>query len=118
MVPFVDQELQEKLDAIPGINVNTIQNVTAEIGADMSQFPTAAHPCIVDGHLPGNEESAGKRKRSKTTKGNRWLRRALTQAAWAATHTKDSYLGRSVSSTSGRTRQEACTWWPWRTRSW
>jgi transposase len=39
----------------------------------------------------GNEESAGKRKRSKTTKGNRWLRRALTQAAWAATHTHDSY---------------------------
>ena len=45
---------------------------------------------------PGNEESAGKRIRSRTTKGNRWLRRALTEAAWASSHTKGSYLGANI----------------------
>ncbi len=102
MVPFVDQELQEKLDAVPGIDLNTIQNVVAEIGTDMGQFPSDAHLASWTGICPGNEESAGKRKRSKTTKGNRWLRRALTQAAWAATHTKDSYLGAQYHRLAGR----------------
>jgi transposase len=102
MVPFVDQELQEKLDAIPGVNVTTIQNVTVEIGVDMNQFPSEAHLASWTGICPGNEESAGKRKRSRTTKGNRWLRRALTEAAWAATHTKDSYLGAQYHRLAGR----------------
>ena len=106
MVPFVDEELQEKLDAVPGIDVTTIQNVTAEIGIDMNQFPSDAHIASWTGICPGNEESAGKRKRSKTTKGNRWLRRALTEAAWAATHTKDSYLGARVSPSCRPERQE------------
>jgi transposase len=102
LVPFVDKELQEKLDAVPGIDLNTIQNVVAEIGTDMSQFPSDAHLASWTGICPGNEESAGKRKRSKTTKGNRWLRRALTQAAWAATHTKNSYLGAQYHRLAGR----------------
>ena len=84
------------------LTVNTIQNVTAEIGIDMDQFPSDAHLSSWTGICPGNEESAGKRKRSKTTKGNRWLRRALTQAAWAATHTKDSYLGAQYHRLAGR----------------
>ena len=62
---------------IPGVNVITIQNVTAEIGTQMNQFPSDAHLASWAGMCPGNEESAGKRKRSKTTKGDRWLRRAL-----------------------------------------
>lgn len=102
MVPFVDEELQEKLDAVPGVDLNTIQNVVAEIGVDMDQFPSDAHLSSWTGICPGNEESAGKRKRSRTTKGNRWLRRALTQAAWAATHTKDSYLGAQYHRLAGR----------------
>jgi transposase len=102
MVPFVDNELQEKLDAIPGVDVTTIQNVVAEIGVDMGQFPSDAHLASWTGICPGNEESAGKRKRSRTTKGNRWLRRALTQSAWAATHTKDSYLGSQYHRLAGR----------------
>ena len=65
MVPFVDEELQEKLDAVPGINVTTIQNVTAEIGIDMNQFPSDAHIASWTGICPGNEESAGKLKRSR-----------------------------------------------------
>ena len=102
MVPFVDEDLQNKLDAIPGVDVTTIQNVVAEIGTNMDQFPSDAHLASWAGMCPGNEESAGKRKRSKTTKGNRWLRRALTQAAWAATHTNDSYLGAQYHRLVGR----------------
>ena len=84
----------------------------------MDQFPSEAHLASWTGICPGNEESAGKRKRSKTTKGNRWLRRALTQAAWAATHTKDSYLGnRNIIALPAAGARNA-PWWPWRTRYW
>jgi len=90
--PFVDEATFQRLDAIPGVNRETIENVVAEIGVDMTQFPTAAHLASWAGVCPGNEESAGKRKRSRTTKGNVWLRRALCQAAWAAARKKDSYF--------------------------
>lgn len=102
MAPFLSPELQDKLDAIPGINSTTIENVVAEIGVDMQQFPTAAHLASWAGICPGNEESAGKRKRTKTTKGNRWLRRALSEAAWAASHTKDTYLSAQYRRLAGR----------------
>jgi transposase len=102
VLPFVDKELKEKLDAVPGIDVTTIQNMVAEIGNDMNQFPTDAHISSWTGICPGNEESAGKRKRSKTTKGNRWLRRTLTQAAWAATRTHDTYLRAQYHRLAGR----------------
>ena len=102
MVPFVDEELREKLDAIPGVNQTTIENVIAEIGVDMHHFPTAGHLASWAGMCPGNEESAGKRKRTKTTKGNRWLRRALSEAAWAASHTKDTYLSAQYRRLAGR----------------
>jgi len=62
------------------------------IGVDMSVFPDEHHLCSWTGICPGNEESAGKRKRSRTRKGNPWLRRALAEAAWAASHTKQTYL--------------------------
>jgi transposase len=102
LVPFVDDELREKLDAVPGVDATTIQNVVAEIGTDMNQFPTDAHLSSWAGICPGNEESAGKRKRSKTTKGDRWLRRSLTQAAWAATRTHDCYLAAQYHRLAGR----------------
>jgi transposase len=82
----------ERLDAIPGVNITTIQNVVAEIGPDMSVFPDEHHLSSWTGICPGNEESAGRRLSSATRHGNRWLRRALSEAAWAASHTKDSYL--------------------------
>ncbi len=90
--PFLTSEQFQKLDAIPGINRRTIENVIAEIGSDMSRFPSDRHLASWAGLSPGNEESAGKRKRARTTPGNRWLRRALAEAAWAASHAKDSYL--------------------------
>jgi len=82
----------KRLDRIPGINRTTIENVLAEIGVDMTVFPDEHHLASWCGMCPGNEESAGRRLRSRTRKGNRWLRRALVEAAWAASHVKKSYL--------------------------
>ena len=83
---------QERLDAIPGVNRTTIENVVAEIGVDMTIFPDEHHLASWCGVCPGNEESGGRRLRSRTRKGNPWLRRALTDAAWAASRKKGSYL--------------------------
>jgi transposase len=96
ITPRLDELLawkdQKRLDAIHGVNITTIENVIAEIGVDMSVFPDEHHLCSWTAMCPGNEESAGKRKRSRTRHGNRWLRRALAEAAWAASHAKGSYL--------------------------
>jgi transposase len=59
---------------------------------NMDQFPTARHAAKWAGICSGNKESAGKRLSGKTPKGSVWLRRALCQAAWAASRTKDTYL--------------------------
>src|SRR5690606_8346475 len=66
MLPFLDAELEAKLDAVPGVNRLTIENVVAEIGVNMEQFPSDAHLASWAGMCPGNEESAGKRQRSRT----------------------------------------------------
>lgn len=81
----------ERLDEIPGIDRRTIEDVLAEIGTDMTRFPTSAHLASWAGVCPGNNESAGKRLSGKTRKGSPWLRGALVQAAWAASRTKKSY---------------------------
>jgi transposase len=91
--PLLDDARLQRLDAIAGVNRTTIENVIAEIGVDMSVFPDETHLSSWAGICPGNEESAGKRLRSRTTRKNRWLRRALVEAAWAAGRTKNSYLG-------------------------
>jgi transposase len=90
LAPFA--EAVERLTTIPGVEQRAAQTVLAEIGTNMDQFPTAEHLASWAGMCPGNNESAGKRKSGKTTKGSRWLRQILTQAAWAASHTKDTYL--------------------------
>jgi len=90
---ILDDERLRRLDAIAGVNRTTIENVVAKIGVDMSQFPDEHHLSSWAGICPGNEESAGKRLRNRTTRKNRWLRRAITEAAWAAGRTKNSYLG-------------------------
>jgi transposase len=86
------QPVLERLDAIPGIDRRVAEVLLAEIGADVSPFPSDAHLASWAGMCPGNNESAGKRRSGKTTKGSRWLRQALVQAAWAASHKKDSYF--------------------------
>jgi transposase len=80
------------LDAIPGVDVRAAQVIVAEIGTDMTRFPSAGHLCSWAGVCPGNHASAGKRKRGATTEGNRWLKRTLMQSAWAASRTRDSYF--------------------------
>jgi len=90
--PHLPDETLDRLDKIVGVNRRTIENVIAETGVDMSPFPKADHLSSWGGMCPRNEESAGKRKRSRCTQGNRWLKRALTEAAWAASHSKHSYL--------------------------
>jgi transposase len=86
------QALLERLDTISGVGQRSAENILAEIGPEMAQFPTADHLVSWAALCPGKDESAGKRRSSKTAKGNRWLKRALTEAAWAATLEKDSYL--------------------------
>jgi transposase len=80
------------LDGIPGIGVIGARVILSEMGSDMSRFPTAGHLCAWAGVAPGNYESAGKQHAGKTRQGNRALRRALVEAAWAAVKTKGSYL--------------------------
>lgn len=78
--------------SLPGIDRVTAWTLVAEMGADMEQFPTAAHAASWAALCPGQEESAGKRQSGRTRRGNVWLRRALTQAAWGASVTKGSYF--------------------------
>lgn len=82
----------ELLTTADGIQQRTAETLLAEIGTDMTPFPTHKHLCSWAGVCPGNNESAGKRKSGKTPKGNRWVRGALGEAAWAASHKKDTYL--------------------------
>jgi transposase len=82
----------ELLRTIPGMDRKTAEVILSEIGPDMGHFPTARPLASWAGLCPGNHESAGKRKNGETRKGNRWLRRALIEAGWAASHTKDTYL--------------------------
>lgn len=89
--PFVAEAVR-LLDTIPGVAETVAQVIVAEIGVEMSNFPSAKQLASWAGMCPGNHESAGKRKRGRTTKGNRYLRAMLVQAAWAASHQKDTYL--------------------------
>ena len=88
--PF--EEAVKLLDTIPGIARQTAEIIVAEIGTDMSRFPSADHLASWAGVAPGNNESAGKRRSGKTTKGNHALGVALNHAANAASHTKNTYL--------------------------
>jgi transposase len=88
--PFA--EAVELLDTIPGVGQETAEVIVAEMGADMSRFPTARHLAAWAGLAPGNHESAGKPRTGRTRKGNQALRQGLLQAAHAAAHTKNTYL--------------------------
>lgn len=90
MLPF--EEALQLLDTIPGVGKQTAENIVAEIGTDMSRFPTAAHLSSWAGMSPGNNESAGKRKSGRTVKANPYLRTTLVEAARAASRSKNTYL--------------------------
>ena len=89
--PFV-KEAVALLDSMPGVGERVAQTIIAEIGVDMDRFPSAKHLASWAGMCPGNNESAGKRRSGQTTKGSKYLRTALVEAAWAATRAKGTYL--------------------------
>ena len=82
----------QAIDEIPGIGRVSAEQIIAEIGVDMSRFPTANHLCSWAGLCPGNNESAGKRKSGKTRKGNKTLRKTLIQCAVSAINNKASFF--------------------------
>jgi transposase len=88
--PF--EEAVVLLDTIPGVGREVAEVIVSEIGIDMSHFPSADALASWAGVAPGNNESAGKRRSGKTTKGSQALSVALNQAAHGASHTKDTYL--------------------------
>jgi transposase len=96
------QEDIERLDSIPGIATRVAEQILAELGTNIKeQFPSAGHICSWAGLVPGHNESAGKRKSSKTKKGNKYLRSSLTEAAHSVRGSKN-YLGALYRRTASR----------------
>jgi len=81
-----------RLQTIPGVDRAGAETIVAEIGVDMSRFPSAGHLASWAGICPGNNESAGKRKTGKTRKGDRWLKPLLVECGWGAGRVRRSYL--------------------------
>lgn len=88
----LELEAVKQLDAVPGFDKRTAQCVLAEIGTDMSRFPSSQHLASWAGICPGNNRSGGKQRNGRTRHANNWLKAALTQAAWGAGRTRRSYF--------------------------
>lgn len=86
------EEAVKRLDTIPGVGHQSAEIIVAEIGTDMTRFPSDRHLCAWAGVAPRNNESAGKHRSGKTRQGDRALRTTLVQSAHAAAHTKNTYL--------------------------
>jgi transposase len=89
-VPF--ERARDRLDTITGVGKRAAETIIAEIGVDMDRFPSAGHLASWAGMAPGNNITGGKRGSGRTTKGDKWLRDVLTECAWAAARTRDTYL--------------------------
>lgn len=100
VVPFA--EAQQRLMTIPGVDVRVSEKVLAELGTNMDVFANERHVSSWVGISPGSNESAGKQRSGRTTKGNRWLRSVLVQAAWAASRQKNCYLAAQYRRLAGR----------------
>jgi transposase len=80
------------LQTIPGVGKDAAAGILAEVGNNMDQFPNEQHLASWAGMSPGSNESAGKKKSSRITHGDKFLKILLVQCAWAATRTKNTYL--------------------------
>src|SRR5215213_4180257 len=104
----IEQRLQDEwaavelLDSVPGISQRAAEIVVAELGSDLSRFPSAGHLASWAGMCPGNRESGGKRLSGKTRKGSQWLRQALVEAAQGAMRSRDTYLNAQGRRLAGR----------------
>ena len=101
------EESVNLLDTAPGVGQRSAESVLAETGIDMDQFPSADHLTAWAGLAPGNNQSGSKRRNAKTREGNRNLRAAMVQIAWAASRTKGSYaqaLYRRLAARRGKKR--------------
>jgi transposase len=99
--------LLARLDAIPGVGPRTAEVIVAELGPDLGRFGSAKRLAAWAGLAPGNKQSGGKQRPARTRRGNPWLKTALTEAAWAAGRSTDSYLGsqyRRFAARKGRKR--------------
>jgi transposase len=92
----------EDIQSVTGIKGISAASAIAEIGVDMSRFPDEAHISSWAGVCPGNNESAGKKKSGKTRRGNNYLKATLTEAAWAASMTKDTAFSAVYRNIAGR----------------
>jgi transposase len=90
LAPF--EPLLERLDTVPGIGRRIAEDLLAEIGTDMSRFPTHRHLASWGKICPGNRRSAGQAKPEHIGRGNRWLRASLVEAAHAAACSRDTFL--------------------------
>jgi transposase len=102
-----EQEAIALLDTIPGVSQRTAEMLLAEIGTDMTRFPSAKHLASWAGMCPGHYESGGKRLGGKTHQGNRWRRQALVEVAHVASRTRQTYLAaqyRRIAARRGKKR--------------
>jgi transposase len=90
LAPFA--QARDRLDTITGVGKRAAECMIAEIGTDMSVFPTAGHLASWAGRCPGNNLTGGKRRSGRPTRGNRWLGEVLIECAWAAARSRDTYL--------------------------
>jgi transposase len=93
---------QAIVDAVPGIGLRVAETILAELGTDMSRFPSQGHVSSWAGLAPGQHESAGKRKSTRIRDGNKYLRSALIQAAWAAVKKSETFLAAFYRRLAGR----------------
>ena len=104
--------------SIPGVQLRTAEVVIAEIGSDISVFPTAGHLASWAGLCPGNHSSAGKVAKGTTRPGSPWLQKALVEAALSAAHSHGGYFWLSVTLASVPAEASNVQLWPRRMSSW
>ena len=98
--PF--REAADRLVTMPGVSETVARVIIAEVGVDMTQFPSAGHLVSWAGLCPRLDESAGKRRSTRIRHATPWLKTALVQAAWAASRKKGSYLQAQFRRLKGR----------------